>query len=350
MNSKILIAGIQQVGIGVPDAWKAFLWYNQNFGLDVPVFDDVAEAKLMTVHTNGVVRKRRAILAMNMNGGGGAEIWQSKDPRPLPHNIRPQLGDLGIFSLKLKTRDIQQHAQQLGKAILKGPDDRSKFYLEDPTGNLLEVVEDSSWFKKNTSYKGGVLGVTIGVSSIEKALPLYQDVLGINELVYDETRAFDDYKDLSRGKGIFRRVLLRKTNAQVGAFSRLLGNIEIELLEYKDGPVNHLLAGERSWGDLGFIHVCFDTLDMASLKEKCKEAGFLFTVDSGETFDMGEAGGRFSYIQDPDGTLLEFVETHRVPVLKAIGWYINLKKRGMYKNLPDWMISTIGWGRVKIKA
>ena len=51
------------------------------------------------------------------------------------------------------------------------------------------------------------------------------------------------------------------------------------------------------------------------------------SVDIDNSFDMGEAAGRFSYIEDPYGTLIEFVETHKVPIIKKIGWYINLKKR-----------------------
>ena len=42
---------------------------------------------------------------------------------------------------------------------------------------------------------------------------------------------------------------------------------------------------------------------------------------------MGEAAGHFTYIEDPDGALIEFVETHKVPVLKKLGWYIHLKDR-----------------------
>ena len=86
---------------------------------------------------------------------------------------------------------------------------------------------------------------------------------------------------------------------------------------------------------------------MEELKKDCEKAGFPFTVDSGETFDMGEAGGRFSYIEDPDGTWIEFVETHKVPVLKKLGWYINLKKRNPEKPLPRWMLSAMGLNKVK---
>jgi hypothetical protein len=61
---------------------------------------------------------------------------------------------------------------------------------------------------------------------------------------------------------------------------------------------------------------------------------------------MGEAAGRFSYIEDPDGTLIEFVETHKVPVMKKLGWYLNLKKRKPTKPLPRWIIKAMGLSRV----
>ena len=62
---------------------------------------------------------------------------------------------------------------------------------------------------------------------------------------------------------------------------------------------------------------------------------------------MGEAAGHFSYIEDPDGTLIEFVETHKVPILKKFGLYLNLKKRNPEKALPSWMINMLGIQKVK---
>jgi hypothetical protein len=86
---------------------------------------------------------------------------------------------------------------------------------------------------------------------------------------------------------------------------------------------------------------------MDALREEVKEKGFPFTVDSSESFDMGEAAGHFAYISDPDGTPIEFVETHKVPIIKALNWNINLKKRDPDKSLPRWMIKTMRWKRVK---
>lgn len=345
--SKNLFTGIQQVGIGVPDAEAAFKWYNKHLGLDVPVFDDVARAELMTPHTNGVVRERRAILAVNMAGGGGAEIWQSKDPAPLAPLREAKLGDLGIFAVKMKSGNVEKLAESLGCKTYQSPSGSQVAWLKDPYGNQLQLVPDNSWFKQKADHTGGVLGVIIGVSDMEKSLSLYREVLGINELIYDVKGSFDDFAELTGGDRKVRRVLLKKTESGEGAFYKLFGNIEIELVQLLEEKPEVIMEG-RSWGDLGYIHLCFDTLDMEAFKAKTEAAGFPFTVDSGATFDMGEAGGRFSYIEDPDGTLLEFVETHKVPVLKKLGIFINLKKRGMLKPLPNWMISTLGWGKVKV--
>jgi hypothetical protein len=103
----------------------------------------------------------------------------------------------------------------------------------------------------------------------------------------------------------------------------------------------------RYWGDWGFIHLCFDIQGMDKLKNECESEGFPFTIDSSDTFDMGEAGGRFSYIEDPDGTWIEFVETHKVPILKKVGWYLNLKNRKPGKYLPNWMLKMMAINRVE---
>ncbi|MFT7230618.1 MAG: hypothetical protein ACI9GO_001087, partial [Bacteroidia bacterium] len=65
------------------------------------------------------------------------------------------------------------------------------------------------------------------------------------------------------------------------------------------------------------------------------------------SFDMGEAAGHFSYIEDPDGTLIEFVETHKIAILKKVGWYLDLRKRDALKPLPRWMLKSMGLNRKK---
>ena len=342
-----LISGIQQVGIGVVNAGESFKWYNANLGLDVPVFDDIAEAKLMVNYTDGNIRQRRAILAVNMAGGGGAEIWESKRPLPIACGFEPQIGDLGIFAIKIKSQTLPFLAKNRNITLFQTPENKPTAWIKDNYGNQIQLVDDESWFQKGLSKTGGILGVILGVSDMQKALKLYKDILGIDNVVYDQTGKFDDFVSLGADNKIFRRVLLRKPQSANGAFSRLFGNIELELVQEIGSVVNTIFKG-RSWGDLGFIHLCFDTLNMDKLGEKLKSNNYPFVVDSANSFDMGDAAGRFTYIEDPDGTLIEFVETHKVPVLKKIGWFITLKKREYQKPLPDWMVKTLSWGRVKL--
>jgi catechol 2,3-dioxygenase-like lactoylglutathione lyase family enzyme len=341
-----LISGVQQVGIGVKDAGEAFKWYNKTLGLNVPVFDDEAEAKLMKSLTNNNVRKRRAILVVNMGGGGGAEIWESRTPLPLPQTFKPEIGDLGIFAIKIKAQNVREFAARNNSKINKNPVAEDIVWAEDLYGNAIQVCGDDSWFKTSAGNTGGILGAVIGVSNMENALVLYKTVLELGEVVYDKTGEFSDLESLNADKTKFRRVLLRKKQSPEGAFSKLFGNIEIELIQKIEGGGRHIFK-DRTWGDLGYIHLCFDALNMDVLSSKLSEAGYPFVVDSANSFDMGDAAGRFTYIIDPDGTLIEFVETHKVPVLKKIGWYINLKKRKTQNPLPNWMVNTLGWGKVK---
>ena len=44
---------------------------------------------------------------------------------------------------------------------------------------------------------------------------------------------------------------------------------------------------------------------------------------------------------------IEFVETHKVPIMKKWGWYINLKNRDPEKNLPKWILKAMGLSKVR---
>lgn len=343
-----IITGIQQVGIGVADIDQAWAWYRKAFGTDVPVFDDEAEAKLMTRYTGNEVHSRRAVLALNMNGGGGFEIWQFKSRQPQPSSFEPQLGDLGINAVKIKCRDATSVLNAYKESQLSGaydlkqaPDQSNHIWVKDPYKNLFQVVEGESWFSNRNQPTGGVCGVIIGVSNIDNSLPLYTEALGFSDIVYDQSGQFTDFDDEFE----YRRVLLRKSQNNSGAFSKLFGHTDIELVQVLNRKPKKIFEN-RFWGDLGFIHVCFDVNNMDLLKTKSSELGYSFTVDSANTFDMGDAAGRFSYIEDPDGTLIEFVETHKLPIMKNLGWYLNLKKRKHQKPLPNWMLKTMSLSRV----
>jgi catechol 2,3-dioxygenase-like lactoylglutathione lyase family enzyme len=346
-HNNSLLSGIQQVGIGVTDAEAAFTWYRRNLGMDVPVFKDASTAELMVRYTGNEARKRYAILAMNMQGGGGFEIWQYTSRVPQPAAFQIQAGDLGIFGILMKCRDVKAaHASYKAKGLAVSdvfltPDGGSRFHLNDPYGNRFTFTPGLDWFDTGKHPNGGITGVQIGVSDMDRSLKFYQETLGFNQVIFDQTGPAPEL-----GSGHFRRVLLRPNPAFGGAFRRLLGAAEVELIQSMH-HIGRKVFENRFWGDLGYIHVCFDVNDMDGLEKQCAQKGSPFTVNSRDSFDMGEAAGHFTYTEDPDGTLIEFVQTHRIPLVKKIGWYLDLKKRGSFKPLPDWMLRTLGWGRVK---
>ena len=114
-----VISGIQQMGIGVTNVHEAWKWYNNNFGMDCRVFEDVAEAKLMLPYTGGEPRSRHAVLALNLQSGGGFEIWQYKGREPLQIKEEIRIGDLGIIACKMKVRNIQETLTAYQKAGIK---------------------------------------------------------------------------------------------------------------------------------------------------------------------------------------------------------------------------------------
>lgn len=354
MNSaNYTIAGIQQVGIGIPNVHEAFKWYRQNFGMDIPIFEEAAEANLMLPYTGGMPHKRHAILAINLKGGGGFEIWQYTSRTPQPATFEIQLGDLGLFCTRMKSSDVRasytflktKNALILSE-IVKDINDKEHFFVKDPWDNIFQIVEGNDWFGNGTQAMGGPAGCMIGVSDIEKSKQFYSAILGYDTVVYDKEGTFDDLKNLPGGNHRVRRVLLKHGKPRVGSFSKLLGSSQMELIQVLDRTPRKIFEN-RFWGDRGFIHLCFDISNMAGLKQHCEKNGHPFTVDGGVGFEMGEAAGHFTYIEDPDGALIEFVETKKIPIMKKLGWYLDLRKRDATKPLPNWMLKTLRFNRVK---
>ena len=145
-------------------------------------------------------------------------------------------------------------------------------------------------------------------------------------------------------------MLLTHSQPFVGPFANLYGESAIELVQAMDRTPRKIFEKPRQWGDPGYIQICFDVVNMRALGEHCAAHGHPFTVDScpgGEDFDMGLASGHFTYIEDPDGTLIEFVEVHRIPISNRFNIGINLMKRDRSKPLPTFLFRLMKLNRVK---
>jgi catechol 2,3-dioxygenase-like lactoylglutathione lyase family enzyme len=349
-----IICGIQQVGIGVADMKEAFGWYIKAFGCDIKILEDDKPAERMLPYTGGKPQPKQAILAINLRGGGGFEIWQPKGRVLKYPSERPRVGDAGIFACKIKSSDVERsyhYLKQLQGAnlcggIVKNPAGKKHFFLYDPYENLFDVEEDDYVFSKVDKPTGGVNGVIIGVTDPDRSAAFYSKLLGYDTVEYDETGIFDDLRNIRGGEKRLRRMMIKPSAPMQGPLCEIMGTSHIELIQSPEiQPVK--LYENRWWGDPGFIHLCFDVRRMDGIREKADALGHPFVCDSGADFRMGEAAGHFSYVEDPDGTLIEFVETFKIPVLKKYGIYLHLKNKDDRKPLPRYITKALRFLKVK---
>ena len=347
-----LITGIQQIGIGTDRLPEAMLYYSRHHGMSTLLFDDEAQAALMTRYTGGEVHSRRAALTLNQRGGGGYEIWQftSRDPEQRKNPAR--YGDIGICAAIHKTPRLDQAVEQLRhsgiscSAVQREGGNWRVAYFSDPWGNRFKLIETTCRPGKPAQLLGGVCGAVIGVRSLERSEAFYRDVLGFQKVLW---RDVDTQSNEETGVPKGNRVVLHRPQAKRGAFSSLLGETFLELVERADGqgePLYH----RRYWGDPGFIHLCFDVVNLGQLKQHAEKLGHKFTVDSESSFDMENAGGRFAYIEDPDGTLIELVEVHHIPIVKKPFMALRFRRGMEQKPLPGWMLRLMHLNKVPQKS
>lgn len=353
MENNVIIGGIQQVGVGVSNVEEAWAWYKEYFGFDVLIFDERADAEFMLPYTGGKPRPRHACLVLSLQGGGGFEVWQHTGFEPRKPNFTVLPGDLGIYSCKIKCKNadvyynlLKDKSQRVSQSLYEDARGRKFFYLTDLFGNLFQVIEptkdEAGWLYDEGKLTGGVYGAVVGSHDADAAIKFYSEMLGYDTVISDETKQYDDLAELGTPNVTFRRIVLRHSQPRKGPFSKLLGPSEIEILQAIDRPTPpRKIFEDRLWGELGFIQICYDIRGINELREYCKESNRPFTVDSmayRSDFDMGEAGGDFAYNEDPSGSLIEYVQTNKVTVVKKLGIAMNLKKFADDKPLPGWMI------------
>ena len=158
------------MGIGIPNVHEAWTWYRNNLSMDVPVFEEAATAELMLPYTGGKPHDRHAILALNMQGGGGFEIWQYTSRTPVAASFEPKLGDLGINICKIKSPDVDKAFANFDKTYLVSkqvestPNGLKHFFVKDPYGNMFQIIESDNWVSNRGDDTGGVYGAILGVS------------------------------------------------------------------------------------------------------------------------------------------------------------------------------------------
>lgn len=349
------IHGIQHLGVGVPDHKKAWDWYIKFFGMDIPLFNDEAEAPLMTIYTKGKVISKRAAMVLNIKGGCGMEVVSPTTFKATHSKTSFQLGDLGIFTGLIKTPNIEKafHFFKSNKAnliseLVKSPYGWDTFYVKDLNDLVWQIVPANDFYTNHNHVTGGTSGCSIGVKDMNNSISFY-NLLGYDEIIADNSGVFPDWANINGGNNEFRRVLLSQKNPSGGGFSQLAGKSYIELVQDLSKRKPNKIYQDRLWGDIGFVHLGFDVRNMQALGEKLSSEGYGFTCDTKDVLSMGEnTKVHCTYCEDPDGTLIEMIEVYKIPIIEKLGLFLNVEKRKPSQPLPSWMLKALKFTRVKI--
>lgn len=349
-----VIHGIQHIGVAVPEHELAWKWFRKHFGLDVPFFNDEANADLMTIYTGGKVISKRAAMVLNLKGGAAMEVICPSTFKARHADVLHQLGDYGIYISWVKSADVKnsydfmkESGAEMLSEVTKMPNGWDTFYFKDPNGLIYQVVPIADFYTSTPLPNGGLAGCSIGVSDMDKAIGFYS-LLGYDEVMQDESGIFDDWNTLQNGSSKFRRVLLTQKNQSPGGFAELIGKTFIELVQDLSDRKPVKIFADRYWGDIGFAHLGFDVRNMEAIGEELDKAGYGFTCDTKDVLSMGESTKvHCTYTEDPDGTLIELIEVYKIPILEKLGIYLNVEKRPFSKPHPKLMLKALKFMRVK---
>jgi catechol 2,3-dioxygenase-like lactoylglutathione lyase family enzyme len=131
--------------------------------------------------------------------------------------------------------------------------------------------------------------LVVGVTDMDRALTFYRDVLGM-EIVFETLISGEPFD-----------AALHATRRQEGrVVGGLLGGLMVELLSLGTKPATDKPARR---GISGIQNVSLSVTDLDDTYRRVSDAGF--TPDQ-EPFEIG--GVRMFFLQDPDGTPVEFIE------------------------------------------
>ncbi len=349
------INGIQHVGVGVPDHAASWKWYRKFLGMDIALFDGEAEAPLMQIYTKDQVINKRAAMILNLQGGCAMEVVSPVSFTATHADDPHELGDLGIFIAQVKSPDVEkayrwfkEQGANVISDIRELPYGGKTFFVKDPNELIFQIVPGRNWYTRPRHVTGGTVGATIGVSDIDRSLTLYADILGYDEVLFDETAEFTDWQGVvPGGHKRFRRVLLTQSAPPGGGFAKVTADTYIELVQALDYTPRKIYEN-RMWGDTGFVHLGFDVRGMKKLGQILAEKGFGFTCDTEDILDMGGTTSvHCTYIEDPDGTLIEMIEVYKIPIVEKLGIFLNVEKRDPLKPLPDLMLKSLKFSRIR---
>ncbi|MEW6440035.1 MAG: VOC family protein [bacterium] len=321
-----MINAMQHIGQGVRDVDTTYAFYKRFFGFKVKLNDLTVASKEMAA-VIGSVETMRMMMAANAKGGGIIELIEhkSKPITPLPELY----GNYGVLEVGYRVRSIDRVVadfQAKGLRFLTpvcelALNDGRRWryaYLKDPDGLPLQLTEELGPGSPAAARPEvhGAVHVGIGVSDIDRSKEFYRSALGFDRVLHESDGFIPEMDPLTGGPVRMKMAILERSAPPVGPLAGLLVRGTLKLFQVQGGKGKHIYDG-RVWGEPGCMEFCFDVSDLLTTVETMKKKGIKIYLQPVE-ISMGSGSKGFAaYIQDPDGTTVEFVEVMSIAWMSA---------------------------------
>jgi catechol 2,3-dioxygenase-like lactoylglutathione lyase family enzyme len=305
------------------DLDRGYAFYHEVFGLEMmsPQFgaipgapppntirkrsDAIADPVIGDLTNTGGARFRNVFLRLP-NAPFGLELSEFNDIES--RALWPNFWDPGATTLILEVRDINAvlgAIRKAGAAIVTlsarpleigTTRERARSILvRDPDGYLIQVIQAAP-ASLRAEGADAVVGAAIGVSvsDLDQERAFYSGILG-----FDIHAAADFRSD----KAVLDLIGLRKGRLRLSTAYIPGTRARVELYEFKDvsgSPVRLRIQ------DPGAPQLQLRVRDLDALIQRVKEAGYVFVSVGAKPIQR--AFGRFVFVLDPNGVLVEFVE------------------------------------------
>ena len=299
-----MISGLHHVSIGVSDMDRSLCFYKDVLGFGRVLFDLTFNDVSMNQVVGRSVKIRMAMLE-NEIGRGAVKLvkllplyegHRGHRPRPIPHDRR--WGDAGHLEMAVEASDIAQtydDFQKRGLPILletqhwhiPGVLDGVYFYLKDPDGTFVEVI-DQSRKGPSADFRGvnGINHMAMGVTDMDRALDFYTRILGFDILI--------DVRGVFPGEEV---IVGQKIDERIVMLGHPHGGARIELVEILPPNQSKSNPPEKRWGDIGVMEAALEVEDIENVYRSLGRQGVQFRCPIScipETFI------RYVVIADPD--------------------------------------------------
>jgi len=311
-----MITAFQHVGMGVHDAGSTYEFYRKLMGFRIKLSDQTSYLEEMEPIVGALV-EMRAIMAMNVAGGGAIELIEHTSTKPIEPAEPVQWGDIGYLEVGLKAFHLEELYLDLKskgvefltpvRSMELSSGGRERYaYLRDPDGLLVQLVEVDGGKRPTV---GGVRHVAIGVSDMGRAREFFGGVLGFSEVIHEFKGRLPELDEITGGKDMEMVILGHRPGGE-----SVLPLLEraIAKLVYTPGYRGKPTYEGRRWGDIGLMEMAFDVTDLAETVNGLISRGAeLYHPPT--RVDMGSGTiGVFAYIKDPEGNTVEMVEVEKV--------------------------------------